>query len=30
MIRDYLINTYDWKKTVQELNTFDNYKTNIA
>ncbi|CAF3107844.1 unnamed protein product [Rotaria sp. Silwood2] len=29
-IRDYLINTYDWKKTVQELNTFDHYKTNIA
>ncbi|CAF3744630.1 unnamed protein product [Rotaria sordida] len=30
MVRDYLINTYDWKKTVQELNTFDHYKTNIA
>ena len=29
-IRDYLINTYDWKKTVQELNNFDHYKTNIA
>ncbi|UJR34087.1 hypothetical protein I4U23_021497 [Adineta vaga] len=29
-IRDYLINTFDWKKTVQELNTFDHYKTNIA
>jgi len=29
-IRDYLLNTYDWKKTVQELNNFDHYKTNIA
>ena len=29
-IRDYLMNTYDWKKTVQELNTFDHFKTNIA
>ncbi|CAF0932351.1 unnamed protein product [Adineta steineri] len=29
-IQDYLINTYDWKKTVQELNNFDHYKTNIA
>jgi hypothetical protein len=29
-IRDYLINTYDWKKTVQDLNEFDHYKTNIA
>jgi hypothetical protein len=29
-IRDYFINTYDWKKTVQELNNFDHYKTNIA
>ncbi|CAF3250631.1 unnamed protein product [Rotaria socialis] len=29
-IRDYLMNTYDWKKTVEELNTFDHFKTNIA
>jgi hypothetical protein len=29
-IRDYLLNTYDWKKTVQELNNFDHFKTNIA
>jgi hypothetical protein len=29
-IRDYLLDTYDWKKTVQELNNFDHYKTNIA
>lgn len=30
IIRDYLINTYDWNETVQELNTFNHYKTNIA
>jgi hypothetical protein len=29
-VRDYLLNTYDWKKTVQELNNFDHFKTNIA
>jgi hypothetical protein len=29
-IREYLLHTYDWKKTVQELNTLDHYKTNIA
>jgi hypothetical protein len=30
MVRDYLLDTYDWKKTVQELNNFNHYKTNIA
>jgi pimeloyl-ACP methyl ester carboxylesterase len=30
MVQEYLLNTFDWKKTVQELNTFDHYKTNIA
>ena len=30
MVQEYLLNTYDWKKTVQELNTLDHYKTNIA
>lgn len=30
MVREYLINTFEWKKTVQELNTFDHFKTNIA
>ena len=29
-VRDYFINTFDWKKTVQELNTFDHYKTSIS
>ncbi|CAF4107722.1 unnamed protein product, partial [Rotaria sordida] len=29
-IRDYLINIYNWRKTIQELNNFDHYKTNIA
>jgi len=29
-VREYLLDTFDWKKTVQELNKFDNYKTNIA
>jgi pimeloyl-ACP methyl ester carboxylesterase len=29
-IREYWINKYDWKKTVQDLNTFDHYKTHIA
>ena len=29
-IHQYLINTYDWKKTVQELNTFNHYKTRIS
>ncbi|CAF1222923.1 unnamed protein product [Adineta ricciae] len=29
-VREYLINTFDWKKTVQELNTFSHFKTNIA
>jgi hypothetical protein len=29
-IREYWINTYDWKKTVQDLNTFNHYKTRIA
>jgi hypothetical protein len=29
-VRDYWINTYDWKKTVQELNTFNHYKTRIS
>ena len=29
-IHQYLINTYDWKKTVQELNTFNHYKTHIS
>jgi hypothetical protein len=30
IIRDYVLNTYDWKKTVEEFNTFNHYKTNIA
>jgi hypothetical protein len=30
IIRKYLLDTYDWKKTVQELNNLDHYKTNIA
>jgi pimeloyl-ACP methyl ester carboxylesterase len=29
-VRDYWINTYDWKKTVQELNQLNHYKTHIA
>ncbi|CAF1467398.1 unnamed protein product [Rotaria sordida] len=29
-IHDYLINIYNWRKTIQELNNFDHYKTNIA
>jgi hypothetical protein len=29
-VRNYLINTNDWKKSVQELNNFDHYKTIIA
>ena len=29
-VRKYFIETFDWKKTVQELNAFDHYKTNIA
>lgn len=29
-IRNYLLNTYDWKKTVEELNQLTHFKTNIA
>ena len=29
MIREYWINTYDWKKTVRELNEFQHYQTQI-
>lgn len=29
-VRDYFINTFDWKKKVQELNTFDHYRTSIS
>ena len=29
-VRQYWIETFDWKKTVHELNQFDHYKTSIA
>jgi hypothetical protein len=29
-VREYWIETFDWKKTVHELNQFDHYKTSIA
>lgn len=29
-VRHYLLDTYDWKKTVEELNQLDHFKTNIA
>ena len=29
-VRTYFIETFDWKKTVRELNELNHYKTNIA
>lgn len=29
-VREYLLNTFDWKKTVEELNQLEHFKTNIA
>ena len=29
-VREYFINTFDWKKTVHELNELNHFKTNIA
>ena len=29
-VRQYWMETFDWKKTVHELNQFDHYKTSIA
>lgn len=29
-VREYFIKEFDWKKTVQELNELDHYKTTIA
>ena len=30
VVQEYLLNTYNWKRTVEELNQLEHFKTNIA